>query len=130
LFWTAPIDDNLINVDADRGRARFRARRMALADYGNFFNSIAPPSGQQPPIPSHVSFDVRWLGGGRPTTVHDTTFDFAGTFLDDGPPQPGPITIDFTAQHDGSNVVYRSDPVGQMVVSGGVGRERNGIFFG
>jgi hypothetical protein len=123
LFWTMPIRDRLIWFDLDTGRARFRAHHLSVPDYGTFANSIEPPSTQTPPIPSHVSFDTRWRGGGTRTPVRDEVYDFAGVFID------GDITIDFTAKHDGDDVIYRSDDGPQIVVSGGVGRERNGVFF-
>jgi len=109
-----------------------RADRLVVPDYGDFGNSIAPPDLQIPPTPSHVSFDVRWKCGGKPTDIDDDTFDFSGTFLDQaatpsGVPD-GLITIEFAARHDGSNTVYRNDDGAQHVVSGGVGRERNGVF--
>ena len=129
LFWTMPISDDLISADVDRGRARFHARHLSVPDYKDFSNSIAPPTEQEPPIPSHVSFDVRWNRRAKPTVVRDDTYDFAGVFIDDKDVF-GAITIDFAAQHDGDDVVYRSDRGEQIVFSGGVGRERNGIFFG
>jgi len=123
LFWTMPISDRLIAFNGEHGTARFRAENLSVPDYGNFFNSIAPPSSQTPPIASHVSFDVRWHGGGTRTVVRDDTFDFGGSFID------GDITIAFTARHDADEIVYTSDDGPQIVVSGGVGRERNGVFF-
>jgi hypothetical protein len=123
LFWTMPIRDQLIKFDVNRGRARFRARHLSVPDYGTFDNSIASPPKQHPPIPSHVSFDTRWRGGGKRQVVTDADYDFTGTFVD------GDITISFTAKHDRDDVVYRSDDGPQIVVSGGVGRERNGVFF-
>jgi hypothetical protein len=36
----------------------------------------------------------------------------------------------FTASNDGSDVVYRSVAKNQNVLYAGVGRERNGVFFG
>ena len=123
-----PISDDLVRVDADRGKARFVARHLAVPDYGDFANSNAPPSTPVPPTPSHVSFDIRWDRGGKRTTIRDDTFDFAGTFFDDAGID-GSITIDFTARHDGGTVAYRSDRGPQHVVAGGVGRGRNGIFY-
>ena len=73
--------------------------------------------------PSTVSFDCKWAGGGTRHRLHDETYGFEGDFVD------GPATIDFTAQQDGSSVIYRSDPGGQITVSAAVGHERNGVFF-
>ena len=107
-----------------------RASSLAVPDFGNFFNAISPnPS--PPPIPSHVSFDVRWAGGEERRRVRDETFGFTGKYV------AGEATIDFTATGDGSGVVYRSDATGQYnptPAQGGagspaVGHERNGSFF-
>ena len=56
--------------------------------------------------------------------MNDSTFDFSGSFIESD------ATIEFTASNDGSSVVYRSDPAGQTSEGAGVGRERNGVFFG
>jgi hypothetical protein len=121
LFWTRPVSSSTIRVLPDRGVARFHGR-VALHDYGNFFNAIRPRP-NPPPKPSHVTFDVRWLGGGDPKQIRDPTFGFAGEFID------SQATIEFTASNDGSDIVYRSIAKGQHTLYAGVGRERNGIFF-
>jgi hypothetical protein len=74
-------------------------------------------------VPGHVSFDVRWLGGGPRSHISDAAFGFTGDYV------AGDVRIAFTARDDGTGVVYRSDPAGQTTISGGVGRERNGVFF-
>lgn len=117
-----PIPPSSIRYDAHSGSARFQLRNYSLPDYGNFFNAIAKHP-NPPPKPSHVSFDVRWHGGGSPQQVRDATFGFMGTFVD------GQATISFTAKNDGSNVVYRSLPAGQKALYAGAGTERNGVFF-
>jgi hypothetical protein len=115
-----PIADNLISIKPGSGRARFRARDLAVPDFHDFANSIAPGT---PSDPSHVSFDVQWAGRGNRTTIHDTTYEFEGTYVE------GTVSIAFTARPDGGDVVYRSDPADQITVSAGVGHERNGVFF-
>ena len=121
LFWTIPVSDSAIDVDPRAGRARLRAGNLAVPDFGNFANAISrsPTS-----VPGHASFDVRWDGSGARTKIRDTTFDFAGQFVG------GNATIRFVVKDDGSDVVYTSDAAGQKTVSAGVGRERNGVFFG
>ena len=87
--------------------------------------------GGPPPVPAHVSFDVRWAGHGERKRIRDETFGFVGHFA------TGEATISFTASNDGSGVVYTSDPAGQhnpTPAEGGagspaVGHERNGVFF-
>lgn len=123
LFWTIPISDDMVWAKAGIGGARFRASNLAVPDYHDFFNAVGLNPIPIPVVPSHVSFDVRWDGGGNSTTLHDSTFGFEGRFVD------GPVSIEFTTGQDGSGVTYRSDPANQIVVSGGVGHERNGVFF-
>lgn len=93
---------------------------LAVPDYHDFFTAISPDAS---PIPSHVSFDVRWQGGGQRQKVRDTTFDFGGDFVS------GDATISFAVSNDGSGVTYTSEPAGQTTVSAGAGHERNGVFF-
>ena len=120
LFWTVPISPSAIIVNPEKGTATLRARDLAIPDFHDFFNAVSPnPSS----LPSHVSFEVRWAGGRVATPVHDSTFDFSGTFIESD------ATIDFTVRNDGNSVVYRSDPAGQSSDGAGVGRERNGVFF-
>jgi hypothetical protein len=97
-------------------------QNVPVRDFFNFFNAIEKTP-NPPPAPSHVSFDVRWQGGGPRQKVSDTSFDFGGEFV------PGPVSISFTATDDGSGIVYTSLVSGQNTVSGGVGHERNGVYF-
>jgi hypothetical protein len=128
LFWTIPIAPWAIDVDPGRGRARLHAANVPVGDYGNFFNAITPDF---TPIPSHVSFDVRWPGGGDRQKISDETFGFTGHFVTSA------TTITFTASNDGVGVIYSSEPGGQFnpgtdVGGAGapaVGHERNGRFF-
>lgn len=121
LFWTQPIDRSAIDVNAEDGTARLHAEDVAVPDFSNFFNAISP-SPSPPPIPSHVSFDVRWAGGGPRRTIRDPFFGFSGKFVE------GPATVAFSASNDGG-VVYASESAGQTTIIGGVGHERNGRFF-
>ena len=65
---------------------------------------------------------MHWTAGDY-QKIHDATFGFAGDyrFCD--------ATIAFSASDDGSGVVYTADPGGQTTVGGGIGIERNGVFF-
>jgi hypothetical protein len=102
---------------------------VRLKDYHDINNAIA--GGGPKPVPSHVSFDVRWHGRGRHRKLRDKKFGFEGHYV------TGRTTVSFTASQDGAGVVYRSDPVGQhnpTVKQGGAGSpaaglEHNGIFF-
>jgi hypothetical protein len=72
----------------------------------------------------HVSFDVRWRGSEHDRKrIRDKTFGFAGEYV------PTKGHIDFRVSDDDSRVVYTSQPHGQTTVSGGIGHERNGVFF-
>jgi hypothetical protein len=95
---------------------------VAVPEFGNFFNAIASKPNPAPK-PSRVTFDVRWHGGDDRRHLSDSTFGFAGDFVD------GPSTISFTVAHDVSGVRYHSLTPGQHALYAGVGRERNGVFF-
>jgi hypothetical protein len=122
LFWTIPIAPSAIDVDPGSGRARLRAATVPVTDYHDFFNAVlgAGPT----PLPSHVSFDVRWQGKGGRQEIRDETFGFTGHYVTSA------TTISFRASNDGSAVSYTPDPSGQYNVgSPAVGNERNGVFF-
>jgi hypothetical protein len=120
LFWTVPIAPSAIDVVPGQGRARLRASNMAVPDFHDFFNAISPSPTS---VPSHVSFDVRWAGGGERSKIQDETFGFAGHYVG------GDASIGFSCSNDGAGVVYTSDPGGQTTVSAGVGHEHNGVFL-
>ena len=127
LFWTIPISPGSIKADRTSGRARFRVEALKIGDYHDFFNAV----GGGTPIPSRVSFDVVWDGGGSLVRLRDETFTFEGSYV------PGPARISFVAANDGSGVTYRSVAEGQYnptLEQGGsgdpaVGTERNGRYF-
>ena len=127
LFWTIPISPGSTKADPVTGHARFRVEALKIGDYHDFFNAI----GGGTPVPSRVSFDVVWSGGGSPVHLRDEAFTFEGDYV------PGPATISFVASDDKSGVSYRSDPGGQYnptldefgAGDPAVGREQNGAFF-
>jgi hypothetical protein len=129
LFWTIPIASSAIDVDPGRGRARLHAANVAVNDFHDGINAIV--GGGPAPIPSHVSFDVRWPGSHDRHEIRDETFGFTGQYVTSN------TTVSFTASDDGSGVTYFSDPDGQYnptLDQGGaglpaVGHERNGRFF-
>lgn len=124
LFWTVPVSNGSVDIDEHKGKARFRVNEMKIPDFGNFFNSLSD-NPDPPPVPSKVSFDVRWAGGGDATPVDDSTFGFRGQFI------AGPATITFKARAEHSDVEYRSDKDDQTTPNGpaGVGSEQNGVFY-
>ena len=94
-----------------------------VPDFGNFFNAISPMP-DPPPVPSKVSFEVRWEGGGDVQEIEDATFGFRGEYV------TGDASISFRCQNEHSDVEYRSDPEEQSNVgSPGVGTEQNGVYF-
>ena len=122
LFWTIPIGNGAIDVDPDTGKARLRGESVKVTDYHDFFNAVL--GGGPTPLPSRVSYDVRWAGGGAKQTIRDAKFGFVGDFVS------GPATITFEAKDDHGDVIYTSDAAGQSNVGQpGVGTERNGVFF-
>jgi hypothetical protein len=129
LFWTIPFASSAIEVDPGTGWARMRAHDLAIDDYHDFFNAVL--GGGPDPVPSHVSFDVRWAGGGERRKIRDEEFGFRGQYV------AGDATISFTAAQDGSGVTYASDPEGQYnptqdqggAGSPAVGHEHNGVYF-
>jgi hypothetical protein len=66
---------------------------------------------------------LRWDGEGRRRRIRDDAFRFVGEF------RPARGHINFRVSDDTSNVVCTSDAHGQTTVSGGIGHERNGVFF-
>jgi hypothetical protein len=121
LFWTLPVPGVLVDARPESGRARMTAVHQAVGDYHDFANAISP---HPTSVPSHVTYDVRWHGPtAEPVEIRDETFGFAGTFV------AADASIRFLARNDRSGVVYLSRPDGQHTVSGGVGRERNGMFL-
>ena len=122
MFWTIPIPPSAIDVSPGSGQARFHMANVAVPDFHDFFNAVSP-SPDPAPVPSHVSFDVRWQGGGQRQKISDTTFDFAGEYVS------GDAHITFSAYNNGTGVTYTAVADGQKTVSAGVGRERNGVFF-
>jgi hypothetical protein len=121
LFWTIPVPSTAATVSPSTGAGRYRIQNLAIPDFHDFVNAVSPfPS----TIPGHVSFDVRWAGGGDPVEIRDDVFGFEGTYIG------GDVTIAFRAYDDTRRgVIFTSNPVGQTVVGVGVGRERNGVFF-
>jgi hypothetical protein len=131
LFWTIPISSSMVHVEADKGRARFTGQNVLVKDFHDFFSAIGLNHSAPKPVPSRVSFDVRWSGDGHRRKIHDKTFGFRGDYV------TGHAKIQFTARDVGGKVVYKSVSAGQYhptpkqggAGSPAVGIERNGMFF-
>ena len=119
LFWTTRIGHDAVDV-LDLDDARMHRTHMAVPDYHDFLNSISPSPKTRP---GHVSFDVRWDGHDKRRHIRDDAFGFVGEY------RPVRAQIHFRVSDDRSPVVYTSDTHGQKTVSGGIGHERNGVFF-
>jgi hypothetical protein len=109
------LDANLL-----RRNARFHMRDVRVPDYHDFFNSISPHPKKQP---GTVSFDARWKATGPRGRIRDATFGFLGKYM------PVEMTIEFHVRNERTGAAYRSLPHGQITVGGGIGHERNGVFF-
>jgi hypothetical protein len=79
LFWTISIAPSAIDVDPGRGRARLHATNVAVSDYHDGINAVI--GGGPAPIPSQVSFDIRWPGNGDRQKIRDDTFGFTGHYV-------------------------------------------------
>jgi hypothetical protein len=124
LFWTIPIASSSVDVDPGSGQARLHADTVPVTDFHNLFIAVGLSQPPPSPLPSHVSFDVRWSGNGTRQEIRDETFGFTGHYVNSN------ATISFTASNDGGDVIYSSDAAGQYNVGQpGVGHERNGVFF-
>ena len=129
LFWTIPFPASAISFDTATGEARFRASNVRVKDYHDIINAVT--GAKRKPIPSHVSFDVRWHGHGKHRKIRDTKFGFEGSYI------TGRATINFTAAHIGSGVTFRSasahqyNPTAKQGGAGSpaVGHQRNGRYF-
>ena len=110
-----------IEITGGSGRARFHMENVAIPDFTNFPNAISP-SPDPAPIPSHVTFDVIWHGGGDRLNVRDETFGVAGEYVG------SEATISFAVANDGGPT-FTSVASGQSNVGSAVGRERNGVYF-
>jgi hypothetical protein len=120
LFWTAAVPGHALDANLLRRNARFHMRDVRVPDYHDFFNSISPHPKKQP---GTVSFDVHWRGTGPRGRIRDATFGFNGRY------RPAEMSIEFHVKNERTGAAYRSLPHGQITVGGGIGHERNGVFF-
>lgn len=101
-----------------------RLHDWAIPNFTDIFNSAGLTKPPLAPIPSVVSFDVRWRGKAAPVQIRDTTNHFIGQFID------STATIVWSAVQKSTHFTFTSDKAETTTtVSGVIGRERNGIFF-
>jgi len=121
LFWTISVPADTVHSNLPAGHARYHMHHQHVPDHHDFFNAVSPHPEKRPGV---VSFDVRYSATGPRAHIRDTTFGFKGLFA------PAELHIDFRATDRGSGVVWHSVRDGQNTVVGGMGHERNGVFFG
>lgn len=122
LFWTTPFPRSGVSLDLAAGTARMHADHMPMPDYTDIFNSAGFTQPPIPPIPSIVSFDVRWTAKSKtPTPISDAINHFSGKFIDSN------ATIVWSASQPG--FTFATDTAPSTTVSGVIGHERNGRFF-
>jgi hypothetical protein len=101
-----------------------RLANWSVPDYTDIFNSAGVTQPPIKPIPSVVSFDVRWRGKATPVHIRNTTNHFVGDFID------SLATIAWSAWQPSTHFAFISGPAAKTTtVSGVIGRERNGSFF-
>lgn len=120
LFWTIAVPDDAVHSNLPAGHARFHMRHKRIPDYHDFFNAVSPHPASRPGV---VSFDVRWNATAPRSHMRDRTFGYRGVYA------PAEVHIDFRAKDVHRNVVYHSRGDGQTTVGGGMGHERNGVYF-
>ena len=102
---------------------------MAVPDFTDIFNSAGFTQPPIPPIPSFVSFDVRWTAkpDAKLTRIRDANNHFTGRYIDSN------ATIVWSANQPASrkhpSFTFATDTKPSTSVSVVIGRERNGSFF-
>jgi hypothetical protein len=113
-----------VAIDLDAATAAMRLDNWAQPDYTDILNSAGVTDPPLAPIPSTVSFDVRWRGKAAPAHLRDAAQGFVGLFID------STATIAWSASQPSTNFAFTSAPAASSTtVSGVIGRERNGRFF-
>ena len=120
LFWTIPVPAEAVEADLAAGRARFRMEGVHIPDFHDFFSAVSPHPRRRPSV---VDFDVEFTATGPQAAIRDKKFGFTGLYA------PAELHIDFAARNLDGHVSYNSVSDGQLTVGGGMGQERNGIFF-
>ena len=101
-----------------------RMDSLPIDDYHDIVNALGLAQPPLPPVPSTVSFDVRWQGKAAPRQLRDTANGFAGVFIDSN------ATIAWSANQLSSNFAFSSEPADRSTtISGVLGHELNGRFF-
>jgi hypothetical protein len=106
-------------VDPEAGTGSYRLTDLSTKDYVFLANGI----GGGPSAPSTVSFELRWSGVTKRTTMTDSTNRFALDGAETG------CRISWTARREDNGFTFTSDPASSKPSYAAVYRERNGVFF-
>jgi hypothetical protein len=113
-----------VGIDVEDGTASMRAVNLAMPDYRDIFNSLNASPSPAAPVPSVVSFDVRWKAKSDAKLVRkvDTANQFRSSYIDSN------ATIAWSAQQSGFSFTSAAAAT-STPISGVIGHERNGRFF-
>ena len=130
LFWTIPIDSDVLRVNLEDGTASLRVQDLAIPDFHDLANNLTnghglsnPPIPHIAPVPATVSFDVEWSGVISRAKVINDAQNFSGDFIKTG------STIKWSSEQDGF-FFDSEDPNPARNIGAVIGRESNGAFFG
>ena len=120
MFWTVVLDPGTVQVDLAAGTAVLEVHDLHIKDYLDFENSITSYLGQ--PVPSIVSFKVRWTASGAVNHFNNAAQKFRGTFRNATAQIEYSIrTVDFDIE---------SGPLASSTTFvAQVGQESNGSFY-
>lgn len=112
------VPNDTVAADFNAGTATYRTTDLACRDSGFVVNGIV----QGPWQPAKVSWDVRWSGPIRRSTVNDNKNRFRLDAVETK------AVIDWSA--DGpEGFTFKPDPSSSNSAYALVGRERNGAFY-
>jgi hypothetical protein len=120
LFWTEALPASSVTANPGAGRATYQATGAAVLDHHDFGNALF--GGGPAPVPSTVSFTVRWQGVTRRENVKNAADGHGGEFVFGA--------AQMAWQGTAGDYVFQSDPLATSSSSFAVlGHERNGVFF-
>jgi hypothetical protein len=114
------MDDRDVTVDLAAGTATLLGRNLHMKDYHDFENSQLHNG--EPPMPSVVSFTVKWTATGDAASFADRQHQYRGDL------RPATAQMDWTAR---SGIFdYRSASLETSTTDlAWLGSESNGSFF-
>ena len=118
-FWTIRLAAGSGGVDPEAGTGFYQVTDLSTKDYVFLANAI----GGGPSAPATISFDLRWSGVTKRTTVKDSGNRFAIEGAETG------CRITWSARRGDSGFSFASDPASSKPTYAALYRERNGVFF-